>query len=562
MNQYLIGAGGTGAMCIRAYLCVLAAMQAFQPAEYKVYIRMVDMDGQSDAAQKCRNLYEEYKTLRSQSNAFPEVFFESWDFTQAVKDEAAVHGAMIQQQESVTLNKLFTQTSGISEHTSRLMNTLYTDTELTTTLEKGFYGHPNIGAAVFNCVRETFLNTENSEFMRELIKDLNTVQQGERVRLYLFGSLFGGTGASVTPNLVDVLKSIRDPVSNTPLGDRLSIGTGMMMPYFKTPDDPQEKESRILRPSSSRFMQQTKEALAYYDKFGLVNKVDSLLLLGTHELSVTSEVYARGEKQYQHFHVVLLSAAVGAFRFLNGKLLDSMTNEELTGVLVWKILPAGANFQSLTLQELGLSEEEKKLQQLFRFCVLVSQFMRERYTHRDEDLRYYREVIATSDMPVKIFPRRHVDLTKEQLASRYREKFAGAGAFCRSFISFYFDVALSGYDWTKFHAHTKDDEGIEKILDSKNPDRANTFNLRMVDLLNIGNTDELIEQDLGNNRLGEFTLRTLFEFKTVDGSRSISSDFSTGSMPGLFRDKCEAQFEKSQNHSLADIYETLYRAAQ
>ena len=55
MNQYLIGAGGTGAMCIRAYLCTLAAMQAFEKdnINYKVYIRMVDMDDQSDAALKC-----------------------------------------------------------------------------------------------------------------------------------------------------------------------------------------------------------------------------------------------------------------------------------------------------------------------------------------------------------------------------------------------------------------------------------------------------------------------------------------------------------------------------
>lgn len=84
------------------------------------------------------------------------------------------------------------------------MNTLYTDVELTTTLEKGFYGHPNIGAAVFNCVRDSFLDVHNSVFMEALVQDLNALPQGEHVRLYLFGSLFGGTGASVTPNLVDV----------------------------------------------------------------------------------------------------------------------------------------------------------------------------------------------------------------------------------------------------------------------------------------------------------------------------------------------------------------------
>lgn len=110
MNQYLIGAGGTGAMCIRAYLCTLAAMQAFEKdnINYKVYIRMVDMDDQSDAALKCKELYEAYRNLREQSNALPEVIFESWDFTQAVKNAAKEHGADIRNDQSVTLTKLFT----------------------------------------------------------------------------------------------------------------------------------------------------------------------------------------------------------------------------------------------------------------------------------------------------------------------------------------------------------------------------------------------------------------------------------------------------------------------
>ena len=109
-----------------------------------------------------------------------------------------------------------------------------------------------------------------------------------------------------------------------------------------------------------------------------MDKVTSLLLLGTHELAATSEIYARGEKQYQHFHQVLLVAAIGAYRFLNGTLLDPVTNKELHGALVWKIAPAGSEFQSVLLSELGLSGEEKKLDQMLRFCVMVTQFMRER----------------------------------------------------------------------------------------------------------------------------------------------------------------------------------------
>ena len=566
MNQYLIGAGGTGAMCIRSYLCTLAAMQAFQPADYKVYIRMVDMDGQSDAAKKCSDLYEEYKNLRQQSNAFPEVVFENWDFTDSVKTAAKTYGANIPDQQSITLEKLFTPTTGVSAHTSLLMNTLYTDTELTTTLEKGFYGHPNIGAAVFNCVRDSFLSVENNQFMKELVKDLSAVKPGEQVRLYLFGSLFGGTGASVTPNLVDVLRSLKNPATGANLGGKntLSIGVGMMMPYFETPADPFKQQNKILRPSSSKFMQQTREALYYYDKFGLVNKATSLLLLGTHELAVTREIYARGEKQYQHFHLVLLVAAIGAYRFLNGQLVDPSTGAELTGALVWNIVSGNANNCSLILSELGLTAEEKKLDQMFRFCVMISQFMRERYSksHSDDDLRYYKEVIATSGLQPRGFINHYVDLTQEQLSVLYREKFISAAAFCRSYMSFYFDTALSGYDWTKYHAHAKHNNGEEEVLESKHPARSNTFGLRMTDILNVNAADELIENDLGNDRLGKFTLRTLFEYKTVDGQRQVNSDFSDGTMQGLFKAKCEENFRQTQNNSLADVYNVLYKAAQ
>ncbi len=460
------------------------------------------------------------------------MIFESWDFTQAVKNAAKEHGADIRNDQSVTLTKLFTPENGASTHTSLLMNTLYTDVELTTTLEKGFYGHPNIGAAVFNCVRDSFLDVHNSVFMEALVQDLNALPQEACAPLSVWQPVWryrcqrdaqpGGCFA------VPQRSCHQRRVWRT---RKLSIGAGMM-PYFKTPVDPAKGAKGTLRPSSAKFMQQTKEALLYYDKFGLVDKVTSLLLLGTHELAVTSEIYARGEKQYQHFHLVLLVAAIGAYRFLNGTLLDPVTNKELHGALVWKIAPAGSEFQSVLLSELGLSGEEKKLDQMLRFCVMVTQFMRERYNHTDDDLRHYREVIATSGMPAKGIINHYVPLTQEQLNGNYRERFSSAGKFCRFFIQFYFDVALSGYDWTKYHVHKQNKDGVEEVNEGcKDGNRANSFGLRMTDLLNVKLADQLVEQDLGDDTLGKFMLRDLFAYQTVDEKRPMTTDFPQITMP-------------------------------
>ena len=84
----------------------------------------------------------------------------------------------------------------------------------------------------------------------------------------------------------------------------------------------------------------------------------------------------------------------------------------------------------------------------------------------------------------------------------------------------------------------------------------------MADMLNVKAADELIERDLGNDRLGKFTLRTLFEYKTVDEQRQVNSDFPDSTMQGLFKAKCEESFRQTQNNSLADIYNVLYNAAQ
>lgn len=345
MNKYVIAAGGTGCLSVQSMLFALVArfLQPGARMEGKVYIRVVDMDQKSDARQACVDLLDSYNQLRRNANKgpegglnLPEIVLEAWDFTSAVRRSAEKGRVLLEPNQPITLRQLFQtldQDQAAKEHTDLLMHTFFTDEELKTSLEGGFYGHPNIGAMVFNYVRDDFLQTHYEEngqtvesaFMASLMQDIHDAAHGEKVPLYLYGSLFGGTGASVIPNLIDVLRSIMDDGGPVAAGQerenwgvtRLRLGAAMLMPYYKLPAPQGEEAQNTLRPDSDKFDAQTKEALQYYDEFRVVDKLDSLLLLGVgrNARGVTSEVYARGGIQKQHAHVILLAAGVAGVRF-------------------------------------------------------------------------------------------------------------------------------------------------------------------------------------------------------------------------------------------------------
>ena len=60
MKNYIIAAGGTGAMCVRTMI-YLAAAGCLPKNTY--YILLVDMDRESDATNKCKKLMEGYKNF-------------------------------------------------------------------------------------------------------------------------------------------------------------------------------------------------------------------------------------------------------------------------------------------------------------------------------------------------------------------------------------------------------------------------------------------------------------------------------------------------------------------
>lgn len=603
MNKYVIASGGSGSMSVRALIFALASRYLNPDVELdgKLYIRLVDMDQTSDAKNECEDLIESYNKLRACVNRgtdggmkLPEIVLEAWDFTEAVRRSARRNGVQLDDKKPITLRELF-QKAGepLDRHTALLMKTFFTDDELNEQLDKGFYGHPNIGAMVFNYVRDDFLRTmlevdgeeQPSVFMKALLADMGDAKEGEKVPLYLYGSLFGGTGASVIPNLIDVLQSIPDPAGAVVAGEipqpwgvtRLRIGATMLMPYFNLPAPSGEDAQYALRPSSEKFDAQTKEALQYYDEFKIVNKLDSLLLLGVTEdaRGVTSEVYARGGKQYQHFHVILLAAGIAGMRFLCD---DSLGK----GLLHWRLdftsdrAGVEGGYRTLLLNEMGMAAEETDLQTMFRFSLVVSQYMQHHFLDEigketvNERMNKMPEVVQTCRVECGDGANPHQEgvirrvwtagLTDTQLETSYKEPVRKAAQFCNAFIQFFFDCALSGYDWTQFHEHTGD-----SVSDVKSESRHAGMASRFVDLVDLVRADRCIDGGLKEDdvKAANETLENYFRFDCLAQERQVAVTFDSCTTAQLYDNKMKDVLGSNSDHnkSFAQIYIACYNAS-
>lgn len=547
MDCFIIAAGGTGAICARAFVYLAAAGYTNkEKVDTNTYhILLMDKDKRSDAVTACENLLSDYNALREQmgavdgSRTFPKIKIHNWNFTSEIVDEyekqSGFPGANLN---TLTLEKLLNP--NLDPTIDRILSTMYTKEERNTDLEKGFYGHPNIGAPVFDYVKQRFQaqqvvmangSTKDNTFMQ----DLHNALSAGKAYVYLMGSLFGGTGATVIPNLVLALRELKDDNGNEYGKTNLVLGGSMIMPYFKLPTcpvDSLETKARVT-PVDAKFEGQTRDALAYYHESGLLDNMMNLLLLGSSKLDVTSEIFARGGVQSQHFHLVNLLSAVAAKRFFADE-LGSMKNATnvpngtpvipAKELLVWKASPDdnGVN-PSLTADELGIAEEFNTLNSFLRFSVVVGYYMRLRFESDPQGMRHWNEIEGTC----KQFDLEPKKLTKEDVEEKYKNNVKKAGAICKGFLQFLYDVSLTGYDWSGYHAK-------EKVLDNNTglfaysvTDRVETgaaaaFGNRWVDFANLQHLKDLVEATSISGVLDNLSMKNLCSFKPMGGQAQVT----------------------------------------
>ena len=308
MSYYLIGIGGTGARCLESFihLCGAGLLKDSQP----VKIIYVDADvscGNLQRTQKTARLYQKAKKLGFGNTGLFKNDIDDLEPWSPVPEGYSSMDDVFQRTILTTKNEY----KGLG----LLYDSLFTEQERTTSLDKGFRGHPAIGAAIMS----QSVNADDQEMWNQVKQEIDTDKDA---RVFLFASVFGGTGAAGFPTIAKILKNnLKKDVDGNSIA---KIGGALILPYFQFPPAPDEEEQEM-QAKVSEFMLNTKSALDYYDKNGLLGDIfNSIYLIGDNDLTEMKEFSLGANSQKNNAHFIELYAALAAIRFFNKENFDKV----------------------------------------------------------------------------------------------------------------------------------------------------------------------------------------------------------------------------------------------
>ena len=306
-SYYLILLGGTGARCgeIFVHMCANGYF-----AGNSIHMLYIDSDEDNGNARMFRQLVDLYQDcrLRYHNDVSPIPCFFQTEITLSIVNPV---------KEKMVFRDIASlgQTDVADIRAAKaLMRALYSDEECETRISDGFFARPNVGAALFSASMD--------EIMKEFLKDICISQQDmQKVKIFMIGSLFGGTGASSLPTISRYLKrKLYAESTDQLIGDKLKIGGCMVLPYFSFSRSKQKREIATddVTIEANKFATKTHCALEYYKKVDSDPEhktFDSLYLLGHDGHDVRGLYNTGGSGQRNMPHIVEFYAAMAAVTF-------------------------------------------------------------------------------------------------------------------------------------------------------------------------------------------------------------------------------------------------------
>ena len=302
MKTFVFGIGGTGARILRSLTLLLASGVECKSDIVPI---IIDPDMNNGDLTRTVSLMQRYVAIKEKLNFnsntknrfYGTEIIDKFNFRLPVNNSQNMSF------------KQFMDYDNMSTASKAMLQMLYSTKNLSSDMVVGFKGNPNIGSIVLNQFSDT----------PEFDNIANEFSQGDRI--FIISSIFGGTGASGFPLLLNTLRR-NQVIPNHGLINSATIGAVTVLPYFKVNQD---EESSI---ESDTFVSKTRAALAYYEK-NIGDDIDTLYYIGDNSSSHKAyENHEGGDEQKNKAHLIEMLSALAVVDFANGL--------ERTGSAVYK----------------------------------------------------------------------------------------------------------------------------------------------------------------------------------------------------------------------------------
>lgn len=372
MSEIVILIGGTGAKIMES-MVHLAACGIYGKRDIQAFfVDLEDTNGNHLAAVQSFNFYNESKSALNMSGTAM--------FATTLERLSPELWNPLGKNHNVTIDQYFNR-NAMDKEAGMFYDTFFTRAERTVQLDKGCLGHQNIGAAIMASQMQ-LQKVEPWKTVWERIQQAIGGGSPEGARVFLAGSVFGGTGApglSTVPLVI--FQEVRDTYQKDPgKMQMLSIGGFMALPYFSFDDFDSQKG---LKAKAKNFVHKTRQAIEYYSQTEAISSYKGVYMAGNDVQAHIPVAVEGGSEQRNDPHFIEFLAAVSFCDFIN-RIKPNSTEYNISatehyGVIGWRDLPLDAARREL-------------IQKMVRFAFVYSGKYRQILTNIKERKTVEREV--------------------------------------------------------------------------------------------------------------------------------------------------------------------------
>lgn len=321
-QYFVLGIGGTGMRCIES-LIHLCAMGMFDNTD--IYLLALDTDKNNGNFSRLKEVKEAYvnskgldKTSRvTLSDTFFSANIKYYEFSPNYEKNS-------------TFKEVFNYGDTQYNHREEtdLADLVLSGNVEDFNLRHGYRAQTHLGSMMmYHSIIEAARSQENSElkkFLQELIK----ASQNGTPKVFILGSVFGGTGASSIPIIPQAISKAAEIMSNGAANVLKStyFGSTLLTAYFsfKAPSGSELDNQKIIA-TSDKFALNSQVAMMFYDDDATVKSTyQKFYMLGTESLGwdpmqresdKIATTITGGEQQKNDSHYIELLAACAALDF-------------------------------------------------------------------------------------------------------------------------------------------------------------------------------------------------------------------------------------------------------